>query len=70
MKLPPSVDGNKYRDPQTKNLQRIKYLGILSPKWDVSITLLSLGLKEHYRRGGGKILRVRGDGRIQGNSIL
>jgi hypothetical protein len=41
--LPPEVVGNKFRDPQT-DLCRMKDLGTLIPKWDVSIKSLPSGL--------------------------
>jgi hypothetical protein len=31
-KLPPAVDGNKHRDPQLDNVQRLRDLEALSPK--------------------------------------
>lgn len=37
-------------------------LETLHLKWDVSIKSLPSGLRELYRRGGGKTMRARGDG--------
>lgn len=33
--LPPA-NGKKDRDPQTDIMERVRYLGTLSPKWNVS----------------------------------
>ena len=40
-KLPPAAGGNKYRDPQSDMMQRVKDLGTLSPKWDIPIKFSS-----------------------------
>lgn len=65
-KCPPAADGNKYRDPQPDNVQRVRDPGILSSKWNVSIRSLPSGL----RRGGGNPVSSRGDGGHQGNKVL
>ena len=44
-KLPPTADGNN-RDSQTDIMQRVRDLGTLNPKWDVSIKPFLLGLRE------------------------
>jgi hypothetical protein len=38
------------RDPQTDIMQEVRDIGILSIKWDVSITSFPSGLKEHIRK--------------------
>lgn len=45
-KLPPVADGKKYRDPQPDHMQRVRDLGTLSSKRDVSIKSLPSELKE------------------------
>jgi len=47
-KDPPAVNGNKCRDPQPDNMQKVRDLWILSPKCYVSIK----SLKKHHRKGG------------------
>ena len=50
--LPPAADGNKYRDPQPDNMQRVRDLGTLSPKSDCfHQSSLPLWRREPYRRG-------------------
>ena len=44
------TNGNKYRDPQLDNVQKVRGLGTLSPKRDVSIKSLPPGLREPCRR--------------------
>jgi hypothetical protein len=66
-KLPPAGDGNKYRDPQLDNEQRVRVRGKLSTKWDVTIISIPSGLREPCRRGDRKIVRAREDGGQQGN---
>ena len=53
-----TVDGNKYRDPQLEKDQRVKDLGTLGPKWDVSINTQPphhCGFRELFRRKGRNI---------------
>jgi hypothetical protein len=50
-KLPSAADGNKYRDSRPDIMKRIKDLGPLSPKRDISIQTLPTGLRETHRRG-------------------
>ena len=40
--------------------QRVRDLGTLIPKWDVSIKSLPSELGEHHRRGGRKTVRPKG----------
>jgi hypothetical protein len=35
--FPPAIDGNKYKDPQLDNVQRVRNLGRFNHKWDSSI---------------------------------
>ena len=41
-KLPPAIDGSKYRDPEPDITQRVRDLVALSPKRDISIKSLPL----------------------------
>ena len=45
-KLPPAADGNKYRDPQPDIMQRVRDLGTLRPKRNVTISFLASGLSK------------------------
>jgi hypothetical protein len=36
-KLPSATDGNKYRDPQSEIMQRVRDFGIHKLKWDICI---------------------------------
>lgn len=45
-KLPPSTDGNKYKNSQLDNIQRAKDFETLHPKWEAFIKSLSSGLSE------------------------
>lgn len=58
-KLPSISDGNKCKDPSPVIIQRIRELGILSLKWDISKQSLPLGLRKPWGRGGWKPVRVR-----------
>jgi hypothetical protein len=42
----PAVNVNRYKDPQLDNVQRVKSLGTLRPKWGVFIKYLLLGSME------------------------
>lgn len=53
-KIPPAADENKHRDPQPDNMQNT------SPKKDVSIKSLLLGLKELRGRGAERVLEPEG----------
>lgn len=46
-KLLSAVDGNRYSNPHLDNVQRIRNLGMLNPKWDVSIKYPPPGLENH-----------------------
>lgn len=48
----------------------VRDLGMFSPKWDVFIKSLTSGLRIIYKKGGRKIVRARGDGWHQGNSVF
>jgi hypothetical protein len=64
-KLPPEADGNKYRNPQMDNVQNVRDLGTLSPKWNVFTKSLPSGLRKPCGRGGGKIVRSQMGQKIQ-----
>lgn len=61
---------NKYKDPELDNMQRVRNLGTLCPKWVVFIKPLPSGGRELCNKGGIKILRARNDRCYQGNNIL
>ena len=63
---PSVVKGNKYRDAQTHNIQTVRYLGTLSLERNISTKFIPSGLRELYRRGEGKGVRVQGHGEHQG----
>jgi hypothetical protein len=46
-----AADGNKYKHPQTENLEKLRDLGMVSPKWYVSIKFLPLRFRKLYRYG-------------------
>lgn len=62
--VPPSSDGNRYREPQPDIMLRARDLGILCP----NIKSSPSKLRELYRRGGKTV--VRGDGDCQENKDL
>lgn len=64
-KLPPEIEQNKSKDTQLNNVQRVRDLDTLSPKWEVSNKPLPLGLRELCRRGSKMIVRTSRDGRHQ-----
>jgi hypothetical protein len=66
----PTVDSNKYRNSQTENTLNVRDLGSLSPKRDVSIKSIASRFRETCRRGGGKIIKSRGDRGHQENDLL
>lgn len=43
-KLPPAPDKNIYRDPQPDNMKKVRDLGTLSSKLDISIKCLYSGM--------------------------
>jgi hypothetical protein len=59
-KLPPTADGNKYRDPPSQKLCKARDLKTLCSKMDVSIKFI-LSKEERMK----KSIRVRGNGRHQ-----
>jgi hypothetical protein len=59
-----------FSDPQTHNIQRVRGIGILSPKWYVSIKSLPLGLRELCGRRDRKSVRARGDSGHQRNKVF
>ncbi|KAL6040343.1 hypothetical protein STEG23_017243 [Scotinomys teguina] len=61
-KLPPVADGDKYRNRQPDNVQKVRDLGTLSPQMDVFIKIFPTGLRELCGRGSRKSVKVRGDG--------
>jgi hypothetical protein len=63
-KLVPEVYGNKHRDPQLKNMQRVRDLGTLSSKCDELINSLPSELRELWRRGQRKTLRAKRNRRL------
>lgn len=58
---PPALGKNKYSNPQLDNVQRVKDLGTLGTKWDVSVKSLPSQLREPCGTGR-KSVRTRGDG--------
>lgn len=58
-KLSLAVDGDKYRDPQPDFMQRLRGLGTLSPKCDVTIRSLPSEFSEPCRGGGRKVWRIK-----------
>lgn len=62
-KPPPTVDGNKFRHPYLDNMRKT---GIISPRWDVSITSHPSRLREPCRRGRA-VLRASRDWECLGN---
>lgn len=69
-KLPFAADENRYRDPHLHFMQRIKELQAFSPKEDVFINSLRLGLRKPFGRGGRKSARDRADVGHQGNKAF
>ena len=61
---------NIYRDSQLGNVQKVRDLGTLGPKWDVSIKSLSSGLREPFRRRGSRVIISRGDRRQHVNKAF
>jgi hypothetical protein len=45
------------RDPQLHNVQRVREIGTLSPKWDAIIKLPPSGLRELRRKRGRQVVR-------------
>lgn len=59
-----AVAQGSYRDPQVENMQRIGSCEVLSPQWDIHITLLFPNLRDLDGRRGRKIVRTRGGGKL------
>lgn len=55
------ADEKKYKDPQPVIMQRRGSFGISSPKCDVSIKFLPLGIGETFERGSRKSIIIRED---------
>ena len=67
-KLLPVIDGNKNRDSHLKNVQKVRDLGKLSPKWDVIIpSNHHFMLTEVCGRQDLNIVRASGDKGLQTN---
>lgn len=64
--LLPAAYGDKYRDPQLYNMQRVIDLGTLSLKWDLSIQSPTLCLRKLCRKGSIKSGRGWRTSRNQG----
>ena len=69
-KLFASADGDKYSDPQPDIKYRVRDLGRLNPKWDVSIRSLPLELREYHKRTLRKSVRASEDGGYQGSKAF
>lgn len=59
-KLSTVVCWNKYRDPQQNNMQRMRHLETVCPKWDTSINSFLSQFRKSYLRAGRKVVRARG----------
>ena len=68
-KLLPGWDGNKYKDPWLDGVQRMRAIETLTHKWDISIKSLLCSLRESCTSGSRKIVRTRGHGGLQENSL-
>lgn len=68
-KVPPSGNEWKYREPRLGNVQRVRDLGTLSIKWNISIKYLLPGVREPRRGECGEIVKARVDGEHQGNKV-
>jgi hypothetical protein len=56
---------------QPDNVQTVRDLRTLSPKWNVFIKSLPLGFKKSFRKGGRRNVRAKSiDRRHQGNMVL
>jgi hypothetical protein len=69
-KLPSTIHGNKYRDPQPDDIQRVRNFGALIPKLDVFIKSFPSGFRQPRGREGRKSVRARGEGGHQDNSVF
>lgn len=62
--------GTNTETPQLNKVQRGLDLGLLGPNWDMFIKSLTLPFRGPCGRGGGKTVKVRGDGRHQGTKAF
>lgn len=69
-KLPLAIHGDKYRAPQSDNIEGVRDFGALSSKLDVLIKSFPSGFRQPLRRKGRRSLRARGEGRYQANSVF
>jgi hypothetical protein len=69
-KLPPAADGNKCRDPQTDNVQRVRDLGTFRLKRDVSTIIPPFRAQGTLLKMRWEDLRVRGDGECKENKAF
>ena len=68
--IPPAEDGNKSRDTQSDNMQRVRDLGALSSKWDIAIKSFPMGLREPCGRGGWEEKKSQRGWRTKGKKAL
>lgn len=61
---------NTEMDPQMNNAQRVRDIGALGPQLDVFIIPFPSRLMELCGMEGKNILRARGGGQLQENSVL
>ena len=69
-KLPPAAYGNKYTDTQQDNMQKLRDLGTLRPKTDISIEFLPSVFKELCIGGDRKSVRAKRNRRNQQNKTF
>jgi hypothetical protein len=53
------ADENKCRDSMSYIMERLRDLGTLTPKMNISIKSLPSGLRKHCKRGDRKSVRAR-----------
>jgi hypothetical protein len=58
-KLPPEAYVYQHRDPESDIMQRVRDLGTLSPKLNLTIKSIPSKVRESCSRGGIKSARVR-----------
>ena len=63
------VDRNKYRDPGSDNMQRMRDLGTLRTKWGASSQTLPLELRELCKREGRMNVIDRGHEEYQNKAL-
>lgn len=69
-KLPPAVNGKKYRDPQLGNIQGLVDLATPNSKQDASIKPLASWLRNICERGRRMIVRVSGQLKTLGRNAF